>query len=505
MDGLFMEANQAFLNILGYSLEQLQKISYLDVTPKSYAYDEARQLESLALHGSYGPYEKEYIHANGQLVLVRLNGVLVTDSHGNTSVWSIIEDITHERLTKTKQHELESQLRHVQKMETIGRLAGGLAHDLNNILTPVAGYAALLRENQPDGSKDAGRLDRITTAVKRAANLVSQLLLISRKDEGEPSPIILSQPVGEALNLLTAVSMPTVTFHFSDSAALWPVMADPTRIHQVIMNLCVNAAQAIGDKIGNVWVRLENITVPETPFEVINARTPGRWVRISVEDDGPGMSKDLMERITEPFFTTKKESGGSGLGLSIVEGIVAQAGGKLTIYSEVGEGSVFHIWLPTCDGKEDTQNISPPLNNACSKGETVLLVDDEHANLDVISDYLHHSGYQVRQALSAEGALQALTESRHTIDLVITDFAMPGMDGAALARRIRTRWPHIPVIMMSGFSSKINSTNKSVYGVDRFISKPLDFLHLLTVIRELLETPSAKEVPPNEFPDRPSR
>ncbi|MFN3076039.1 MAG: response regulator [Alphaproteobacteria bacterium] len=454
-------------------------------------------LDNLTRNGGEWSRVLRYETVDGEALITRAKIFPIRSDTGEVTNFILQEeDITEAKMAHEREEALGRQLRHSQRMETVGRLAAGIAHDFNNVLTPITGYARLLRDNQADDSKEAIRTERILTAVKRAQSLVSKLLVVSRKDEVEPHPVNLAEPVEEVFHLLQASTSSRLFVHFTSEPSLWPVMADPTRIHQVVMNLCTNASQAIGEAGGNIWMRLANVLTQDDPPPRGDSATPSRWVKLTVEDDGPGMTKQTLEHIFEPFFTTKKERGGSGLGLAVVDGIVAQAGGRLTVYSEPGHGTTFHVWFPVC---EEAEEITPAERRrtdiavTAGHGETILVVDDEQVNLDTIVDYLETAGYRVVPTTSALAALDMLKASSASprfpsVDLLLTDFAMPGMDGAALAREVRTGWPSLPILMMSGFSSRVTRRNRKVLGIDRYIAKPLDFPALASILRELLDS-----------------
>ncbi len=408
-------------------------------------------------------------------------------------------DVSEFKRASSARTTLERQLRHVQKMETIGRLAGGVAHDFNNILTPIAGYTQMMLETVEDGSKNQRRLERILSGVRRARDLVSQLLVVSRRGEQDIMPVRLQEPVREAVDLIRASVSADLRVEYAAAADLWMVMADPSRLHQVVMNLCTNASQAIGKRVGIITVSLDNLQIETTmePSEwtthSLNGGTsvlePGRYVRLTIEDNGPGMPSDVADRIFEPFFTTKKAEGGSGLGLAIVDGIISQLGGRVTVYSEQGLGTAFRVYLPAVEGVEAAEEKTVGLPRS-GNGQKIFLVDDEVENLSAISEYLRGQNYRLQVFADPILALEEIRSNPLGVDLVITDFAMPGMQGDQLALAIKKLRGTLPIVMISGFSSKVTQWNRESFGVDAFVPKPLDFIALLRTLGDLLAADS---------------
>ena len=345
-DGQLLQVNRALCNLLGYSEADLLQRQFQDITHPDDLGTNLSLVEGL-LAGNYPSYrmEKRYLHRSGSVVWALLSSSLMTDEAGRPIHFiSQIQDITEAKQGEDQRRDLESQLRRAHSLEIVGGLASGLAHHLNNILTPVGGYAQLLRNEQEDGSKDAQRTERILAAVKRARDLVTKLVLVSRNDGGDPRPIAVAGPVQEALALFEAATKSSVAVSLTLPPDLWKVNADPAHIRQLAMNLCSNAIHAVGE--AGTFVRVSLANVGGLP----GARPPipaaGRWVRLSVEDDGVGMDKEVVDHIFEPFFTTRRQQGASGLGLAIVERIVTQLGGRVSVVSEPQCGSTIHLWLP---------------------------------------------------------------------------------------------------------------------------------------------------------------
>jgi PAS domain S-box-containing protein len=437
---------------------------------------------------------------DGEVMWDRITVHPLRDERGLITNFIISEsDISEFKRAFAARTTLERQLRHVQKMETIGRLAGGVAHDFNNILTPIAGYTQMMLETAEDGSKNQRRLQRILSGVRRARDLVSQLLVVSRRGEQEVMPVRPQEPVREAVDLIRASVSADLRVEYAAASDLWMVMADPSRLHQVVMNLCTNAAQAIGKQGGAISVTLDNLMIsasgeaPDWNARSLSSGTgvlePGRYVRLTIEDNGPGMPTNVSERIFEPFFTTKKAEGGSGLGLAIVDGIISQLGGQVTVYSEPGLGTAFRVYLPAVEGAEMPEEKIAGMPRA-GEGQKIFLIDDEVENLSAISEYLRGQNYRLQAFADPIVGLEEIRNAPNSVDLVITDFAMPGMPGDQLALAIKKLRPDLPIVMISGFSSKVTQWNRESFGVDAFVPKPLDFTALLRTVGDLLMAPS---------------
>jgi PAS domain S-box-containing protein len=443
----------------------------------------------------------------GDVMWDRITVHPLRDERGLITNFIISEtDVSEFKRASAARTTLERQLRHVQKMETIGRLAGGVAHDFNNILTPIAGYTQMMLETVEEGSKNQRRLQRILSGVRRARDLVSQLLVVSRRGEQDVMPVRPQEPVREAVDLIRASVSADLRVEYAAAPDLWMVMADPSRLHQVVMNLCTNASQAIGKQAGLISVNLDNLVVDATGESqewknvsmnggsaVLEA---GRYVRLTIEDNGPGMPADVAERIFEPFFTTKKAEGGSGLGLAIVDGIISQLGGRVTVYSERGLGTAFRVYLPAVEGGVALEEKSDSVPGR-GEGQRIILIDDEVDNLGAIGEYLRSQNYQVQAFADPIMGLEEVRQNPACADLVITDFAMPGMQGDQLALALKGIREGLPVVMISGFSSKVTQWNRESFGVDAFVPKPLDFNALLRTISDLLQ---GNDSPPKESP-----
>ena len=391
---------------------------------------------------------------------------------------SIQRDMTHEL-------ELEKRLMQSQKMEAIGTLAGGIAHDFNNILSPIIGYAELLREECREDAHKLRFVDQILLAAERARDLVRHILTFSRQTEQVHQPLRIQPIVKESLKLLRASLPATIEIRESIDPACGPILSDPTQIHQIMMNLCTNAYHSMeeGGGVLSVCVTREKGEPPPAgdPSDV----TTGALVRLAVQDTGAGIAPEVIDRIFDPYFTTKQPGKGTGLGLSVVHGIVEQSGGKIRLQSEPGEGSLFEVYFPELRGA-DTAAPVPPGEPERGSSEHVLLVDDEEAIIAMLEQTLTRLGYCVESCISGPEALEVFRADPQHFDLVITDMTMPHMTGDTLARAILALRPDIPVIMCTGFSEAITPQQARALGIREYIMKPVVRGELAAAIRRVL-------------------
>lgn len=378
---------------------------------------------------------------------------------------------------------LEKQVRHSQKMEAIGTLAGGVAHDFNNILYPILGYTEMALDEISEGSPARENLNEIMTAAQRARKLVEQILTFSRLDHQGRIPLKIHRAVKEALNLLRATLPATIEVLQRIDENCGPVLADPTQIQQVVMNLCTNAFHAMQDHGGTLIVGLEEIQIASE--DLPGSQEPVTYVKLTVADTGYGMSKDVLERIFEPYFTTKKVGEGTGMGLAVVHGIIKGYDGDIQVYSEPGNGTTFNVYLPRIYKDVKTDGRTPV---KIEKGdERILLVDDEDQIARMLEQMLASLGYRVRAVSDPIEALEIFENTPQAFDLVITDMTMPKITGDLLARELMKIRPEIPVILCTGFSKLIDEDRAQKIGIRRLIMKPAIKSEIAGAIREALQ------------------
>jgi signal transduction histidine kinase len=412
--------------------------------------------------------------------------VPILDANGNLNGYrGIGRDITERKQAEEEKRKLEAQLQQAQRMEAIGTLAGGIAHDFNNILSLILGYTELSINDVPEGSRARDNLDKLYKAGERARDLVKQILTFSRQREQEQKPVEIHLIVKEVLKLLQS-SLPRTIEIRQNIATTGTVLADPTQIHQVIMNLCTNAYHAMLDKGGVLELSVEEVEL-DTEFTARHLGTdPGPHLKLTVTDTGYGMDKQVLDRIFEPYYTTRKESGGTGIGLSVVHGIVKNHGGVITVYSEPGKGTTFNVFLPRIESPEgvaETEEVGAlPRGN-----ERILFVDDEPAIVDIGKGMLAHLGYRVETRTSSIEALEAFRAQPEKFDLVITDMTMPNMTGDELARELMVIRSDLPIIICTGFSGKISEEKAKAMGIRKLVMKPIVMSEMAKAVREALD------------------
>ena len=380
-------------------------------------------------------------------------------------MFAVARDITDRR-------RLEEQFRQAQKLEAIGTLAGGIAHDFNNILAAITGYVELARQAAGDNPAVCVPLDEVQTASARAASLVRQILAFSRRDEQQQrQPLQLNEALAEPLKLLRATIPSVIEFDVELAPELPAVLADATQIHQLVVNLCTNAWQAMKPRPGRLQVRLEKFAVDALVAESNPRLRPGTYVRLSVSDTGRGMDPETQARIFEPFFTTKAPGEGTGLGLSVVHGIVQGHDGAITVYSELGTGTAFHVYLPAYEGDVPAK-AEPASEVPRGDGERVLFVDDEKPLALLGQKMLERLGYKVEATSSVLAALDRFRSDPDGFDLVVTDMTMPTMTGIDFTGELLVIRPDLPIILTTGFNASLTPARVRELGIRELVLKP---------------------------------
>ncbi|HVG04631.1 MAG TPA: PAS domain-containing protein, partial [Burkholderiaceae bacterium] len=438
--------------------------------------DEKRVKDALAayLGGAGKSWEVEYRlrhQRDGHWHWYRERGVALRDDKGQPyRMAGSMEDITDRKNAEAERERLEGQLRQAQKLEAIGTLAGGIAHDFNNVLSAILGYGEMAQKDAREGTPLRRNIDAAISAGMRAKSLVERILAFSRSSIGERLPVHVQSIVAETLDLV-ADSVPhgvRVERHLAAGDAA--VLGDPAQIHQVVLNLCTNAMQAMKSE-GTLAVDLEVSDLPESRCVSTGMLGAGNYVRLSVRDTGVGIAPDVIERIFDPFFTTKGVGVGTGLGLSLVHGIVTELGGGIDVQSARGAGAIFTVYLPR-RGRVAAPAIEAE-TIASGHGETILLVDDEEALVRVGEEMLAMLGYEPVGFQSSAAALETFRVSPQRFDAVLSDEAMPEMTGSELAKEIRRLHPDIPIVLMSGYVTPALHTRAQEAGVVEVLAKPL--------------------------------
>ena len=380
----------------------------------------------------------------------------------------------------------EGHLRQAQKLEAIGTLAGGIAHDFNNILAAIIGFTEMVQEDVTPDSPEKKRLDLVLKGAHRGRDLVKQILSFSRQTEQDQKPVVLSHIVEEELKLLRPTLPSTINIKTTGLANDDVIFADPVQIHQVLMNLCTNAAHAMREKGGVLEIELTRVNCVEGDPPPCHDMKPGAYVVLKVRDTGHGMPPEILERIFDPFFTTKKQGEGTGLGLSVLHGIVRNHKGYITVESEPGKGSVFHVYFPKLEehAKVETKQ---DLTTASGK-ERILVVDDEAILVELNTQRLSRLGYEVSTMTSSVEALEFFRKEPDRFDLVVTDYTMPNLTGMDLARELMKIRPDIPIILCTGHSESISPDTAKQAGIKEFLIKPIAKHDLARAVRQVLDS-----------------
>jgi signal transduction histidine kinase/ActR/RegA family two-component response regulator len=380
----------------------------------------------------------------------------------------------------------ESQLQQVMKLQAIGTLAGGIAHDFNNILFPIVGYTELTMDDIPAGSQASQNLEEVLKAANRAKELVKQILTFSRQNDQERKPLKVQSLIKEALKLLRATIPSTIEINsfIDDECGL--IEGDPTQIHQVIMNLCTNAFHALQDTGGKIEVSLKEANLGYDQSMLRAGMDVGRHLELVVKDNGHGMTQQVIERIFEPYFTTKEQGKGTGLGLSVTHGIIKSHGGDITVESQPGKGATFRVLLPVIDRIEVAKE---PIETAKIEigHEHILLVDDEEQIINLERRILENLGYRVTSKTNSEEALEEFSDRPDEFDLVITDMTMPKISGVQLAQKLMAINPLVPVILCTGFNETITEEKALAMGIEKFVMKPIVKDELAHTVRTVLK------------------
>lgn len=403
-----------------------------------------------------------------------------------THFLAVKEEITERKQAEETKAKLEEQLRQAQKMESIGRLAGGVAHDFNNLLTVIHGYCALMQEQIPTGDPLMEDLGQIQRASERASSLTRQLLAFSRQQVLAPTVLDLNELIANLQKMLGRLIGEDITLETALQPELWPIIADPGQIEQVIMNLVVNARDAMPTG-GKLTLETDNVYI-DPDYAQIHIEIPvGPCVLLTITDTGYGIDRTTQAHIFEPFFTTKEQGKGTGLGLATVYGIVKQSGGHVTVHSEPGQGATFKIYLPASD-RAVTTLPPPPAQTANSPStETILLVEDDELVCNLAQRALQGKGYTVLEAGSGEAALTLVEQHQGEIDLLLTDVVMPQMSGRELAERLKALYPHMKVLFISGYTTDTVLRHGLLAAEIEFLPKPFSLGKLALKVREVLE------------------
>ncbi|NOZ13654.1 MAG: PAS domain S-box protein [Acidobacteria bacterium] len=482
--------NKAALEFFAIPPEQVEKLTLTDFFTEISLLAFGKQLLTFLNGEKLYTGEGEALIFSGELKYVFVQLSLIESSKGSWNrVLVSIVDLTEKKLLEKEQKKLEAQLRQSQKLETVGTLAGGIAHDFNNLLTPILGYTELLRMKLSNNETAVNYLDRIENASIRARDLVKQMLAFSRNSEEEKVPLQLASVVEEVVQLIRASIPATISIETQVERGLGIVLADETQIHQVIMNLCTNAAQAM-PLGGTLTISLKQANHKKNKDIQAAGLKPGTYVVLAVRDTGTGMDEKTIQRAFDPFFTTKEVGKGTGLGLSMVHGVAASHGGGCTVESRPGKGSTFRVYLPVISGSE-TEKYENKFQNETKhqpgKGR-ILIVDDDPDVLSLHREVLSGIGYDIHTAENGAAALEAVKSNPEKFDAIVTDLTMPGITGVQLAVEAHKIQKDLPVVLVTGYREELTPEIRSQTGIRKVLMKPVKIQELSEAVREVLHT-----------------
>ena len=485
MQGNLLEVNDAYSLMSGYSKKELLSMSISDLEAAEIPEDTAVHIQKIISQGM-DRFESRHRRKDGSYFYIEVS-VQFRPSDDNGQMVAFVRDITERKQAEEEKTKLENQLQQAQKMESVGRLAGGVAHDFNNLLTVILGGAYLALNEVDPGQPLHEYITSIQKAAEKSADLTQQLLAFARKQTIMPKILDLNQTVTDMIKMLKRLIGEDIELSWKPEAKLWPVKADPSQIDQILANLCVNARDSIFD-IGKITIQTGNRTVDEGYRAVHADFTPGEYVKISVCDNGCGMDKETLAQIFEPFFTTKGVSQGTGLGLATVYGAVRQNNGFINVYSEPGLGTTFTIYLPRYVGSSDQKLTNAQAQQAPMGLETILLVEDEPSILNMTTMILTKQGYTVVMANCPAEATRLAGELSGEIDLLITDVVMPEMNGKDLANNLMSLYPKLKCLYMSGYTANVIAHHGVLDEGMHFIQKPFSLPDLAIKVREVLDS-----------------
>ena len=480
-----VDANPAAVSFYGWNYETLtrKKIFNINTLTQEQVFDE---IEKVKMEQRKQFFFRHCL-ANGEIRDVEVySGPIKV--HGKELLYSIVYDITARKKAEEEKAALETQLLHAQKMESIGTLSGGIAHDFNNLLGIILGNAELAMDDMPEWHPAKFNLNEIRTASLRARDVVKQLLSFSRKTDPKQRPVKLVQIVEDALKILRSSIPTSVEIHQNTPIDTDDtILADSTQINQVMINLFTNAAHAMEDTGGVITIGIENMDLDHVSAPIYPDLSPGSYVKLTVSDTGTGIDHEIKDRIFDPYFTTKEVGKGTGIGLSVVHGIVKSHKGAIFVDSQFGKGTTFSIFFPVAE--EAVVIEAEPDDEFPTGNERILIVDDEESMADIGRRRLERLGYQVEARTDPKEALDLFRAAPDQFDLVITDMTMPHITGDNLVKEILNIRPDMPTILCTGFSEKIDEEKAKQIGVREYIEKPIDQGRLSRLVRKVLDHP----------------
>jgi two-component system cell cycle sensor histidine kinase/response regulator CckA len=482
VDGSQVYANQRAIESTGYTPSQLLDICLPGLT----AANESCRDQENRLDDTFFP-KRRVITINREdkgTVTLEMTGTK-TILHGQPAVLMMLHDVTQLKQAEGERDRLLAQREHARKMEAIGTLANGVAHHINNLLMIILGFTELAMSELPRESRTYSQLKKVIQGGLRARDVVQQILTFSNPDMKDRQPVRIGPIIAESLRLLWSSVPSTIDIRENITAKSDVVLADPSQINQVLINLCNNAIDAMKEQGGILEVILEEVELDEAAAMPDPGLEPGHFLKLTVADTGHGMTPEVMKRVFEPFFTTGAVGECTGMGLAVVHGIVKNHGGAVTVQSEPGKGSIFQVYLPKSGKKvkrgREVTGYRP------GRHERILFVDDEKLMVETVEKMLVRLGYRVTAKTSSVDALELFKREADRFDMVITDLIMPGMTGLEMAKEILKFKPGIPLMIFTGFSERIDEKEAKAIGIDAVLKKPLLMRELEQKIRNVLD------------------
>ena len=482
-DASLIYVNDHACKALGYPYAELIAKRITDIDPDFPPERWPAHWEALKQQGTF-TFVTKHQKKDGTIIPVEVTvNYLEYDGIGYNFAYAT--DISKRLQAEEEKWQLEAQLRQAHKMEAIGTLAGGIAHDFNNLLAAILGYANLAKTAIPDDNPAKNKIEELLKAANRAKDLVKQILSFSHKRGQEKLPVDVCHIVSDSLTLLRASIPTSVRINENIDANCGLVMADPTQTHQILMNLCTNAFQAMEEDGGVLTVSARAVELTADDLKNRPNLRQGGYIQLTVQDTGAGIDPENLDKIFDPYFTTKGVGKGSGMGLAVVAGIVRSHDGIIEVDSKLGRGTIFNVYLPQTNG----QGLQPPeeIADFPTGNERILLVDDEVSVADVTRQRVEQLGYRVTAKTSSEEALELFRIQAENFDLVITDQTMPELTGDKFSRELLKIRPDMPIIICTGYSSKMNAARAKSIGIRAFIMKPVDMFELAVTIRNVLD------------------
>ncbi|MDY6906097.1 MAG: response regulator [Thermodesulfobacteriota bacterium] len=486
-----IQVNNAFLHMLGYTRDEFKKLKWQDITyPDDIAVSQEKIDTALTGEKECLRFIKRYLHKNGTVVWAEVSTALRRNNDGDPLYFiTTVNDITRRKIAEAEKEKLLTQLVQSQKMESIGRLAGGVAHDFNNMLEVIAGYAELSMESVNRDDPLYAHLQEILSAARKSTDITRQLLAFARKQTIAPRFLDMNKTISGMLAMLRRLIGEEIDLEWIPAEGPLTIKIDPVQVDQILANLCVNARDAIRGN-GRIIIETGRKTFDDDYCAHHPGCLPGDYVQLSVSDDGCGMDNTTLDNIFEPFFSTKSAGKGTGLGLATVYGCVKQNGGFINVYSEPDNGTTFSIYLPWHTDTEtgDRTILSPAMKVPRSRGETVMVVENEPVVLRLVTTILQNLGYNILFAVNPLEAMAIGESHEGPIHLLISDMAMPDMNGQELARHVKKRYPDIKILFMSGYTDKVIDRRGVLNEGVHFIQKPFYQKDLAFKIREALDS-----------------